>query len=479
MMARPTAMRPARRAPGWAALAGLVLALAAAAEPGIVKSAWKFDAIHLKNGSVLRGLIVEETPTHVRFQNVRRQPGRPTVVFTTLLARSDITRWEKLSDEERKLLKARLDQLDPANEGERQRMEELDLQKAAWAERPNTAFRYDSDQFSLLSNAPEDIVRRSAVRLEQIYTAYSRFLTPRHKGAAPTSILLYASVEEYQKANADRGRKFVNPAFFDPTTNRIVCACDLQRLGEDLEEVQRKHRELRDDLDKQEAELRRLYAKNKDELARHLQSVTDLRKRIADADRRNDAVFDKATRQLFSLLYHEAFHAYVNSFVYPPATNGPSEQYPGELPRWLNEGLAQVFETAIIEAGELRVGHAERDRLFRTKELVRCGEVLPLKDLLRSGSKQFIVVHGGDRFESDRAYLTSWALSHYLMFERKLIGTAELDTFVRQLNEKADPVEAFTKLIAQSLESFEMGFHRYVLRLQPDGSLTADAPPGK
>jgi Protein of unknown function (DUF1570) len=479
MMACPTAMRPARRAPAWGALAGLLLTLATAAEPGAVKSGWKFDAIHLKNGSVLRGLILEETPTHVRFQNVRRQPGRPTVVFTTLLARSDITRWEKLSDDERQLLKSRLDQLDPANEGERQRMEELDLQKAAWAERPKGALRYDSDQFSLLSNAPEEIVRRSAVRLEQIYTAYSRFLTPRHKGAAPTSILLYASIEEYQKAIAGGGRKFVNPAFFDPTANRIVCACDLQRLGEDLEEVQRKHRELRDDLDKQEAELRRLYAKNKDELARHLQSVTDLRKRIADADRRNDAVFDKATRQLFSLLYHEAFHAYVNSFVYPPAPHGPSEQSPGELPRWLNEGLAQVFETAIVEAGEMRVGHAERDRLFRTKDLVRNGEMLALKDLLHSGPKQFIVVHGGDRFESDRAYLTSWALSHYLMFERKLIGTAELDTFVRQLNEKADTVEAFTKLIAQSLESFEKGFHRYVLRLQPDGSLTADAPPEK
>ena len=479
MMARPTAMPTARRASGWAGLAGLVIALAAVAEPGPIKSDWKFDAIHLRNGSILRGLIVEESPTHIRFQNVRRQPGRPTVVFTTVLARSDITRCDKLSEQDRLLLKARLDQLDPAKEGERQRMEELDLQRASWADRLKAAFRYDSDQFSLLSNAPEDIVRRSAVRLEQIYTAYSRFLAPKHKGGAPTSILLYASVEEYQKAIADRGRKFVNPAFFDPTANRIVCACDLQRLGEDLEEVQRKHRELRDDLDKQEAELRRLYAKNKEELARHLQSVTDLRKRIADADRRNDSVFDKATRQLFSLLYHEAFHAYVNGFVYPPAPNGPSEHSPGELPRWLNEGLAQVFETAIVEAGELRVGHAERDRLFRTKELVRSGDVLPLRDLLRSDSKQFIVVHGGDRFESDRAYLTSWALSHYLMFERKLIGTPELDTFVRQVNEKTEPVAAFAKLIAQPPESFEKEFHRYVLRLQPDGTLTPDSPPGK
>jgi len=33
------------------------------------------------------------------------------------------------------------------------------------------------------------------------------------------------------------------------------------------------------------------------------------------------------------------------------------------VPLWLDEGLAQIFETALVEAGELRVGHAERSRL--------------------------------------------------------------------------------------------------------------------
>src|SRR5687767_9259335 len=59
---------------------------------------WKFDTLRLKNGSVLRGLILEETPTHIRFQNVRRQPGRATVLFTALFTRAEIDRWEKLSD---------------------------------------------------------------------------------------------------------------------------------------------------------------------------------------------------------------------------------------------------------------------------------------------------------------------------------------------------------------------------------------------
>src|SRR5262245_7585100 len=209
---------------GGAALVCLLFAFMAAADP---TSNWKFDTLRLKNGSVLRGLILEETPTHIRFQNVRRHPGRATVIFTTLLARTEIDRSEKLSEADRQTLKTRLDELDPSREGERQRMEQLELRKAAWEGKPEAALRYDSEHFSLSSNAAEDIVRRCAVRLEQIYTAYTRFLPPRHKGGAPTTIRLHVSVDEYQKAIAGQGRMFINPAFFDAAANQVVCASDL------------------------------------------------------------------------------------------------------------------------------------------------------------------------------------------------------------------------------------------------------------
>src|SRR6516225_9397706 len=64
---------------------------------------------------------------------------------------------------------------------------------------------------------------------------------------------------------------------------------------------------------------------------------------IYNGNVKNDGLFKEATRHLFQTLYHEAFHAYLVNFVYPPED--------GEAPRWLNEGLAQIFETAIVEAG--------------------------------------------------------------------------------------------------------------------------------
>src|SRR5208283_1264672 len=97
--------------------------------------------------------------------------------------------------------------------------------------------------------------------------------------------------------------------------------------------------------------------------------LLEARQAIASANTTNEELFQKATQQLFQTLYHEAFHAYLANFVFPPSE--------GTVPRWLNEGLAQIFETALVEAGELRVGHITPIRLTNIQEAVKKGEVVP------------------------------------------------------------------------------------------------------
>jgi hypothetical protein len=430
---------------------------------------WSYDVIHLKNGTCFRGLIVEESAALIRFQNIRRQPGRPTVVFATTFRPDEVRRINRLPDDERSLLKARLAELDPSGRGEERRMEKLELQRVAWNGKPDAGLRYDSDHFVLTSDAPSEVVRRVAVRLEQIDTAFVRYLPPRHEAGAPTSIILVRSLEEYRALLRQEGRPILNPAFFDPATDRLVCASDFERLGEDLERVRQQHQELLAEVDRLEADLAGL-PKSKVP-PRYRQLIRETRQRVAQAERTNDRAFNKATEQLLATLYHEAFHAYLLNFVYPPAQ--------GELPRWLNEGLAQLFETAIIEADDLRVGHADARRLERAKDALRKGELVPLADLLRSGSRPFLLLHGSDRQASDRAYLTAWALAHYLTFERRLLGGPAMDRYVKRLHEGADPREALAELVGQPVEAFERDFHRYVQLLQLDGSPAAGLPEPK
>jgi hypothetical protein len=457
------------------AATGLLLTAAYAADGD-----WQFEKVHLKTGAVLPGLVLDETPAGVRFQHVRRRPGRATVMITVTLPRAEIAAIDRLPVADHDRLKARLKELEEAGPAEKARQEQLGLERIKWDGRP-IGWRYRSELFVLESDASEWVVRRAANRLEQVYAAYARYLPPRgpkiadaapaaHDGEpdggaagaiSPTVIEMFQSRVGYEARLKSLGLRFVNVACYDPAAHRILCYSDLERLGGELDRVRREHQKLRTDLDKQEKELARLYRGS--ELGRILTPIRDTRKKLDAADDQNERLFDDSTRRLFAVLGHEAFHAYLAGVVYPPPSAGP--------PRWLNEGLAQIFETAAVEAGELRVGHADRDRLARAKEAVRKKELVPLARLLRSVPQDFLAAHAGDRAETDEHYLAAWATAFHLMFERRLLGTTFLDRYFQSLARGADPETAFNDLVGQPVAAYEAAMHRYLLQLQPDGTL--------
>ncbi len=292
-------------------------------------------------------------------------------------------------------------------------------------------------------------------------------MPPRRRAAPPTRILLFESQTElaaYLKEH--RMLVFNHAALYDPARNLILCASDLKLLGESLALLREKLREYRGDLE----QTRRLYVDPKtgrplampDSVREMLQTSE---RNFARAERTAEGAFHRETLRLFQMLYHEAFHAYLANFVYPPGRGEP------DVPCWLNEGLAQVFENAIVEAGDLRVGHADEDRLKRVKAaLAGKNDLVPLAQLLQARSRQFLVQHGGNRRESDRLYLTSWGLAFYLTFDRQLLGTEKLDAYIRACQPGMDRVTAFEKLVGQPLPVFEKSFHQYLRALRPDGT---------
>src|SRR5262249_31989985 len=126
--------------------------------------------------------------------------------------------------------------------------------------------------------------------------------------------------------------------------------------------------------------------------------------------------------------------------------------------------------TALVEAGELRVGHADRDRLARVKEAVRKNEIVPLSRLLRSAPRDFLAAHHAERATTDLYYLTAWALAFHLTFDRGLLDRSDLENYLTALDKGADPEQAFTTLAGQPLPDYERDFHRYLLQLLPDGT---------
>jgi hypothetical protein len=434
----------------------------ATAQPPAGADPWKFDELVLLNGSKFVGLVLEETADDVRFRIVSRQPGRPTVWLTTTFTKLEVASTHKLSDADRRRLVERLAELDPSGKGERARMDALEITPADWNGKPNVGKRYESDYFTLATGAPDEIARRAAVRLEQLSAALRRFFPPRVRPPKPTLVLLAPDLIQYRALLGKTLGPVLNPALYDPDANRIVCGSDLDRLGTELAGTRLHHQRQLADIDKYETEVKKLYKGQKGELDRFLDVVRTQRQKVEAADRANDAAFDKATGRLFAVLYHEAFHAYIGTFVYPPGPNG-------ELPRWLNEGLAQLFETAILEAGELRVDHHDADRLGRVKEWLKPGGggMVPLPELLRADAKSFLAAHAGQKASSDRAYLTAWAVASHLLLEKRAVGGDAFTAYIMALTAGVDPVKAFEAWVGKDVTAYQKEMDDYFGRLKP------------
>lgn len=413
---------------------------------------WPLDELRLTNGATLRGLVLEDTPVGIRFRVVRRPPGRPTVTLTTYLTRAEVESVSKIADADRTAVAEKLAELDPNGSVETKRSKDIALTKADWPGQPGGALRFESEQFVLMSSAPEEVTRRAAVRLEQITTAYARFLPPKAKVAKPVTVFLADDPVLYRAAAGP----VLNPALFDPAQNRIVCGTDLRQAGLELRAVRLKTAQQFAALDKYEADVRKLY-KLRSELDRFLEPLKRDRQKLWAAERANDAAFDAAAARLFALLYHETFHAYA-----------AHADYPAGLPRWLNEGLAQVFETAVLEAGELRVGHADADRLAKAQAKLKAGGWVPVKELLTAGPEKYLAGHAATTATADAVYLAAWANAMYLTFEKRLVAGPGFEAY---LTAAADPVAAFEKWTGKDLAAYDAELRLYVEKLTPAGTV--------
>lgn len=412
----------------------------------------------------MSGLVVRETKTEVLMWLVSRKPGERAFAWLRSEPRNEIESIDKLGEADREILTARVKAIDTSGKLETERMHRLELTPIAWAgNSKETAWRYSSLYFTLESNAGDDLIRRAAVRLDQIYHAYSHYLPARVEAGEPTRIVLARSLEEYQHLIRNAGGNLLNPAVYTASANRIDCGSDLQKLGADFEKARLDSQRLLDQLESQKAELARLYKKKIPEDL--LKGLEDKREQVLSVRKKNEEAFDvyfrESTRRLMQRLYHEAFHAYLANFVYPASE--------AEVPVWLNEGLAEIFDSAFLDGDELRLGHADRERLRKSKLALAGGEFVPLAELVRSGPKPFLVKHATDKEDSDRYYLTSWCLAHYVMFAKKKVGTPALDDYVRALHKKSDPIDAFVTLAGEPLKDFEARFHTYVKELTPEG----------
>ena len=435
---------------------------------------WLTERVQLRSGRQLRGLIESEDDSWVYLTEIHQRPGHRLHLVIRPIARSSVAAVNRLEPPEQARLRERIDRWVNRARIESGRMDAVRLSQV---DRHGIRFQhYRGRWFDLDSSTNEQTTRRIIVRIEQMFTAYRQVLPPRAQPRCRLRLVVLGSPEQYRAYLRRYGVSVSNPAVFVQKGNLVVAGSELARYLAELAEVEAQHDRVRDELRQLEAGLREKLR----ELSKKLQAQGMSRNRItrfliqerrnAEAeikgkqslvkryDRENAEKFDEVTRRMFARLYHEAFHAYLENYVYPHGQH--------DVPPWLDEGLAMVFENGILESDTLRIDAPHAAALQRLKDEIRAGRAMPLDELLAAGPEKFLVADGTSPAAADRYYGYAWGLVYYLTFEKGVLGTPALDAYVSAGAKATPPAARLEKLTGMPPRKLEAQWHDYVLSLQ-------------
>ena len=448
-------------------------ATASSSEPVPFDASWPLEKVTLSDGKAYEGLVLSENPASIEFLEVRRPRGKPMSLVVRPLTRKEIASWNRISPAEQQLLRERLERYKRRTLVEGRRMEDLTL--AATSDDGQVLWNYQGQWFSLESTADEVMTRRLIVRLGQIFTAYRQLVPPRWHDSGRVHIRVFGSNQQYRTALAELGLVIPNPAVYLADRNLILAGSELNRFDAELAQVNRQHHEIREQFDALVADVPNRVKKLGEDLeaagiapAQRLRILLaeqrkwgDQRKavlqRIAAVDRENAAKFNEVTGRMFTRLAHEAFHAYLETYVYPRRIY--------DVPRWLNEGLAQTFEAGRLEADTLRIDSPNLIALEKLQTDLRGGDPLELKEVLTAGTETFLGAHRGDGSEVSRAYYYSWGLAYYLAFEQGVFDSPNFDAYLSPASAQTDPIVRFERLVGMPLDEFQTRWRAAMLEL--------------
>lgn len=152
---------------------------------------------------------------------------------------------------------------------------------------------------------------------------------------------------------------------------------------------------------------------------------------------------------LWRVLAHEGFHQFIGY------------ELGQQIPMWLNEGMAQYFETAFITGSEFHVGQVSRNKLLYAQALIANKQAPPLSQLIQWDRTTFYA-------NANVAYPMSWALVYYLMNSNgERFGQSEFRRYMQDLKYGQDDYRSFQRRFGADIDRWQPDFENYILHLQP------------
>jgi Skp family chaperone for outer membrane proteins len=441
------------------------------ASPNIGTAELQLESITLKDGTIYKGLLQSKARDDIEFVEIFRRPGMPMSATVRVVDPGQIKQYVPLSTAGRRVLEEHVHRLRhrvAIEAGDQQRVAIV----AASAKGPY-AWEYSGPWFQLTSTADEESTRRCIVRIEQIFRAYRQLIPTTVVRPRPLRIVLYGSVDEYQTALRTLGIEIENLAFYASREQTIFAGAELASYSQRLQSIRAAHQNTLRDLDADAGRFRAQLKAFSEKLAKEgfgREQIKEemgrrnaawnrerllLERQISETDRRNEAAFAKVTDRMFRRLYHEAFHAYLADYVVPDRAV--------RVDRWLNEGLAQIFEVGQLDGDTLRIDAPNIASLAQLQRDLASTNSLALMDVLVSNDQDFLAAHS--RIATARRYAYAWGLAYYLTIEKQLLTPESLATFLSSSDRSE--LNRFEALIGKPLGEFEHEWRDAMRNLSP------------
>jgi len=163
-------------------------------------------------------------------------------------------------------------------------------------------------------------------------------------------------------------------------------------------------------------------------------------------------------------LQHEAFHQFAHTVVSP------------NVPVWLNEGLAQVFEEAVWNGSNFSLEQIPPRRIRQLQDDLRKGRIVKFQTLMNLSPMEWAKRLELDHQTGATQYNQAWAMTYFLInardendgyrYRQRLLRMLEL------LHDGVDADAAFTQAFGNNIAGFEQRFMEYARQMRATSQAT-------
>ncbi len=165
-------------------------------------------------------------------------------------------------------------------------------------------------------------------------------------------------------------------------------------------------------------------------------------------------------RRIEHVIQHEGFHQFAWS------------RFGGDLPLWVNEGLAEFFGNAVVVGRSVIIGQSSSVVVADVKRLIERDETVEFTRMLAMSPEQWSVAVRDGRAAA--LYHQAWSMVQFLVYGDGGRYAKAFEQYLKLINTGFLSPEAFRRAFeTDDIDAFESRWRQYAASARPSGFLTA------